>query len=393
MNDLFALLAEKLSDAGYSVSYVDYDDGGMRLRLRHNKRIKHIGYKINRILQIDDQDVVIFQSMLPWSIYRFVSFHRDTKILFWNCHPLNLVVRFPYFAKFLGNPKLFRFLNCILLPTLNYKNSSFISFIMRQNALVFMDRDNLMATQTYNGLQFDAPNFLPIPVALPSFQSREEPMDNMRFCWAGRMVDSKCFTLMRCLQDLETEGSIHGRTFSFAVIGDGNFRKKLEEHCKNFQFVKVTFYGYLSFDDLMSYLDQHVDAFFASGTLALLGAKIGLPTILMDIAYQPVSSQSYNYIYKAKDYSLGKLLKRHPDNRTSVVNMASFLKDLSNNHKIRQKECFVYVENNHNVDAIIPMLKDYCEHSELKWGELLDNGFLKRPFIYRIYNYVRGKMS
>ena len=73
------------------VTIVDYEDGYMLSRLNKNKKIKKIIFKDGENILISTNYLVL-QSILPYAMRPELKISQDTKVLFWNLHPDNLII-------------------------------------------------------------------------------------------------------------------------------------------------------------------------------------------------------------------------------------------------------------------------------------------------------------
>ena len=80
---------------GYKNLYlIDYKDGFMSI----NNKTKNKGFEYGESsIKIQKDSFVIFQTMTPWSIYPNIELRPESKVFFWNCHPMNLLPRAPIF--------------------------------------------------------------------------------------------------------------------------------------------------------------------------------------------------------------------------------------------------------------------------------------------------------
>ena len=123
----------------------------------------------------------------------------EAKVVFWNCHPFNLVPTMPGIRSFMQANVLF---GSYILKTIlrSYKKTiiKFISYLNKTNALFFMDYTNLKTTEEYLNILIDSPIFLPIPLKKISSKESHQPNKTnkkIRFAWIGRLVDFKFYIL------------------------------------------------------------------------------------------------------------------------------------------------------------------------------------------------------
>ena len=102
------------------------------MSLRARKDLVSVAhYSDDRKLSIADDPIIIFQSMTPWSIFPMLQIPDRTKVLFWNCHPQNLIPTLPGFRAYdkLTSPILRR-LNELLLKPYKKQTKDFTSHLL-----------------------------------------------------------------------------------------------------------------------------------------------------------------------------------------------------------------------------------------------------------------------
>lgn len=92
---LFLRVGEELSRLGMAdVTLVDYADGYMARH--HDPALSTLAaYRDDGVVEVPEDAILILQSMSPWSIYPGLRPSPATRVLFWNCHPFNLVPTLP----------------------------------------------------------------------------------------------------------------------------------------------------------------------------------------------------------------------------------------------------------------------------------------------------------
>ena len=77
---LFLRLANNLNKLNYDVVIVDYIDGFMSLNNKENLDL--IEYKDNEDIKISSNNILILQTMTPWSIYSSLRIDNEVKLFF-----------------------------------------------------------------------------------------------------------------------------------------------------------------------------------------------------------------------------------------------------------------------------------------------------------------------
>ncbi|MBL97089.1 MAG: hypothetical protein CMF52_04660 [Legionellales bacterium] len=392
---VFMKLAEALIDGGDKCYLIDYADGYMA-RFKRND-IGLLEYRDDRVLNLPEGGFLVFQSMTPWSIFPNLKVSSSTKIFFWNCHPFNLVPTVPGLRGLMqGSPSLGRYLLSFFFRGYRKQVTQFIDLLVEKRALYFMDHANLKNTESYLDIKIETPRFLPIPYETKcSAQYVAKPAvdGHLRISWIGRCVDFKYHILVRFLKDVEELASTRKLPrFSFTIVGQGEARGKLIRQVDALEGVDVRFIDHIEPSKLREFLEKETDLLVATGTSALSGARLGVPTILLDFSYKPVpKGYKYRWISDRDGSTLGDMID------TSYIDEGvNFLFDrigeLLDKPEMKSTQSKNYYDRNHSVDSIIRSVTEALNHSECLWDDLLSKGLLKRSSSYLFYSWLREKL-
>ena len=120
------------------------------------------------------------------------------------------------------------------------------------------------------------------------------------------------------------------------------------------------------------------------GTAALDGAKLGIPTVLLDASYKKVDKKyRFKWLFESDGSNVAQFIeyKEFINNNHSFDQIISaYFKDANN---IGFK-CKQYVNKNHSTRAVSKKLLDIAHISNLKWGDL-DKTLTKKSFIRKLY--------
>ena len=138
---LFVRVAEYLAAAGLAKCYlIDYRDGYMAMH-RDPSLTELIEYSESAKVHIPGSAYIIFQSMTPWNMYPNLEVHASTKVLFWNCHPLNLIPSLPRFRTITARDTfLAKLVLNTVLKNFTIKVRRFLTYLLDKNAIVFMPK-------------------------------------------------------------------------------------------------------------------------------------------------------------------------------------------------------------------------------------------------------------
>jgi hypothetical protein len=389
---LFLRLAEELQTGGLCDTYlVDYSDGYMSL-FRKQNLCNFLEYKDDGKALIPDDAIAVFQSTAPWSIYPGLSFCENTKILYWNCHPFNLIPTFPGLRmQMLRN---YFIASLILKSALLYyalRMRKFLMFIHERGAIVFMDKPNLVTTEKYLGVKIINPIFLPIPALDPSAVQpilKDRKINVINIVWLGRIVDFKYFILKHALIELNRIQHLVKVPIVVTIVGTGDYigkLNKLTSELKNIQFNYVEHISPDFLDDFL--LSQNI--LLGMGTSALEGAKLGVPTILLDPSYKDVS-QNYHFkwIYNSIGYSLGSFdTDTHYRSRNDSLFL--LLNEVMTDYNNVSCKTISYYNGSHSMKLVSKKFIDTALKSSCTYGELNEKSFMSRGVVYGNFYKLR----
>lgn len=183
----------------------------------------------------------------------------------------------------------------------------FLRKILETKRIIFTDYvglshdvGNIGSYEKYQGLVF--------PIVVERSNLIHQKKMPLRFGWVGRIDnDFKVGPLISLLQDLNRlhrEGVIYVNQFS--IIGDGNAMELVKDEIKTLSF-SIELLGIIPNNKLSGEINNKIDVLFAMGTSVLEGAKITLPSIIVNPFSLGASEQSgYRWVYDSIGYSLGE---------------------------------------------------------------------------------------
>ena len=366
---LFKRLSSYLVDLRH-VILVDFVDGFMGKDVPQGVNF----IDIELIAKYPKNAVLTLQSLAPWNIKDIDKFSLDTRIFFWNLHPLNL---YPYiFSTYSSNP-LKVLISKLLLPLSflrKYKLKKLIEYLVSHDSLVFMDGENYKTTARYFPEINIPKNILPIFSAPGRLISRE-PGEVLRCCWIGRIVDFKVNILFHLIKRLDEATCLAG-PIEMTVVGDGNAADYLKQSVSKLHNVKINFINNIESDELDNFLDDHVDILFAMGASALEGASKGIPTFVLDFSYQPIDGlYHFRYLYEVNDYSLGEEIGVGHYEKTSTFEAQ--LQNLRSNYKSMGKLTYDYWQSYFSPLSIQMKFLAYVDNSKASIAEMKELGFFE----------------
>lgn len=395
---LFLRLANFISSTFNVETYiVDYPDGYMAKSPRHSK-VHLIPYAAEESVTIPNNSILVLQSDLPWGLPKNLLTNQNTTVFFWNCYPFNFIPVLPGRLKDWTSSSLLLtklILNTLLLPS-KHKCAKLVQLAVRHNALAFMDHPNFEVTTQCLGVQIKTPFFLPIMILDPLKEKKwRADQEHLTAVWLGRIADFKIFSLLRVAQDLKTTAEVHKKNVLFYIIGSGDREHILKSQISEGEYFKIVLIPHLSPDDLDPFLIEKADILFAMGTSALEGAKLGIPTILMNFSYSPISNRyKYNHFFETENYSLGDLISRKHE--IHGYTMDQILEQLKGSQKELGQKSYSTFSAHHSLQKGIELFFESTQRSSLTYHELMANSFIRKPAFYvlwRLFKDFKQRMT
>ncbi|MEN2712050.1 hypothetical protein ACQKOH_06680 [Sphingomonas sp. NPDC092331] len=391
---LFLRVGEALARAGLAdVTLVDYADGYMA-RHRDPGLTRLAEYADDGALAIPGDAIAIFQSMTPWSIFPGLRPDPATRLLFWNCHPFNLVPTLPGIrTRMQRSPALAKLLLATLLRGFAGRMRRFVRTLLAGDSLVFMDEPNLVTTRDLLGIAVPEPRFLPIPAPEVEPRGQRAPSRRLHVAWVGRIVDFKYHILEHALRALDEAQPALARPVLVTVIGSGEYLPQLREAAAGLRNIEIRFVDELSPDALDHFLRAEVDLLLAMGTAALEGAKLAIPTLLLDIAYGPVAPDyRFTWLHERQGYALGDMANR-PGAPREPGSMGRRLAELAADPDGVGQAALQHFRRFHALSVVAAGLISHVVSARCCWGDLQAAGLTDRGLAYSLFTGLRKRFG
>ena len=392
---LFLRVAEHIAAAGLAKCYlIDYVDGYMAIN-RDPSITELIEYNDISKVHIPKNSSIVFQSITPWSMFPNLDIHASAKVLFWNCHPLNLIPSLPGFRTVTSRDTMFSklVLNTVLI-NFTKKVREFLTYLLDKNAIVFMDGTNLQVTCDFLDISIKNPNFLPIPVKPLSNNnfSRSKIGDGViRFIWVGRIVDFKYYPLKRFLKDLSEIATKSETKFELIIVGDGEYIDSLRKEAlkPKYKLLNITFIKYIDYKNLDAFIMKNADILIGMGTSALEGAKLGVPTLLFDFSYIDIlGAYKYRWVHESNNFNLAEMIGMKNSNLSGDT-LREKVDEFQTYHDQISLKDFEYYLENHEISAVVSKLINFLDKTKCEYGKLKLSGFFSRGFLYSSFYATR----
>jgi glycosyltransferase involved in cell wall biosynthesis len=393
---LFLRVAEFLSRKKLAECHlVDYADGFMANNLRAPGVILEVYQDQGTPVVIPGGAIGIFQSMTPWSIFPGIHLDPACRIFFWNCYPFNLVPLFPGLRRTMQHrPAVARWILGTLLRVYRQKMRRLVDLMLEKDALVFMDSTNVNTTCEYLGVSIPNPRYLPIPVPASGDRramliKRDLRASGLRVVWVGRVVDFKFFILQRSLIELNRLAPRLSIQIKVTMVGSGDYRQALDQTISNLPHLHYEFVDYVAPADLDEFLISKADLLLAMGTSALEGARLGIPTLLLDVAHGPVSADYvFRWIYERQGFTLGNILSER-DYTKGNTSLEDRIADLLRDFPRISARCLGYFFENHEMSHVAVKLMGLLVRTDCTYADMQRADMIGRGMIYSIFAGIK----
>lgn len=316
---LFARMARHLAErCGLETRVVDYRDGYMFRVLADCPRVRKIEFVRGRPIDLGGDTVLVLQSVLPYAMRPELHLERSTRIVFWTLHPLNWVptiLPMGWFRQFQArHPGVNRWMMRSIKAARRNAIRALLADLARKRSVVFMDGATLRSTCQLLDVRIDDPVYVPVPCNVPptnQWAAGPRPSrDGISFGWVGRLGDFKTHPLVHMMEQLSMYASRTRAQAAIYVIGTGPQAGMLDRAAIDPRWLRVVRAGVLDRAALDRYLLGHVDVLAAMGASALEGAKLGIPTILLDPFFTRVPrSYGFRWLFESSEYGLGEYVE------------------------------------------------------------------------------------
>lgn len=384
---LFLRLSEILSKM-CQVTLIDYEDGYMASRIPKGVFFLPV-HKVN---ELAPESIVVFQSTPAWRIEALEKFPNSCKLFFWNLHPRNI------YGPLLPNGSLQAMRNLInsFSGTRIDKLKSYICWLIVNDAISFMDIENLKATEHSLGSQLTGAQLLPLitdgPLSVLDLYAEPKPTaKKLNAIWIGRLESFKTPVLEKLIRDLS---GIEGHSIRLTVVGEGEDKSLLESVAANMsESLSVNFVGEMTGTALANEIVRS-DVGFCMGTSALDVAKYNVPTVCLDYSYEIINYPiNYRFLFEVEGFTLAREL----DGRSvlSGRKLSNLIDDIVGSKDLIASQCEDYWSINHSPRTVEHFI-DRISETKITFRGLKKKRFHKAPMQTRLINtliFLSGRKS
>lgn len=326
--------------------------------------------------KLDENDVLIITGGFNKRLNYFVN--TNFKVVFWSVFPTALIDSFA--SNFRLN-KPFLFANTAFVK---YNVKKLAMLLSENNALWFMERSHVDVLKIYNSnikdLQYE---ILQIPIEIKSKIQRNIISNSVyNIAYIGRAIKWKILPFIHLIEDIiriKMNNNIIIHLFSDDCKSFFDYLDQYNIKVPNN--IKIIEYNNYSSDEIKNVLSSNVDILFAMGTSLLEGASIGIPTIILDPAYEPLPKDyKYRWLHEENANSLGLPTWIIPNvNGFPLYGVFDMVYN-KNKFNFLSEKAYEYVIANHSIELISDRLIQLSTITNLKFKDLL---WMKRIFYFK----------
>lgn len=393
---LFARLANNIAHRypDFKVTIIDYDDGAMSRNIADYRNIERIIFHDDQVVVPPNDAILVQQSDVPYYWPENLQPKDNTLLYFWNLHPRNFIpslLPLPYVREWPFNNFSFYKKIALLYPRLLRNLYGYVSLLLKHKALNFMDSTNYNFTKKYLFMGEFENEYLPVPAYSVTKQRKVAKFkedDLISYCWIGRVCDFKAYILLYTVNKLAEIAAENSLKIKYLIVGDGPLTEYVQQNIRQNNFFSVEFCGAIPHKEIDDFLLNRVDVVTAMGTSALESAKLGIPTILLDISYKRIEKDYiFRWLYNTQNYDLGHIISDEDFDKGNT-SLAQMVLSVVNNYQREADKSYAYFENNHGMNSVTDKFLDFVSQSSLTYS-MIDKKYYKKPLLLTYYNNLR----
>jgi len=252
-----------------------------------------------------------------------------------------------------------------------HQERKILNEIVKNNAFFFIDYMGKEAVETRLNVSISDNFYLPIPIEMPKCNKliRQNLKSNLTVTYVGRSVIWKINPFIKIASDFNEIGYLNSVNFIVVCDDIQKFKSELRKKLSFYDMLTIKFFENLSLEQLNNSLEKS-DLHFAMGTAALDGAKLGIPTIVVDGSfYDFPTNYRYRWIFETKELNLGKALdyKEVQDVDGKHI-LSEVLSTLKHNRNSISSKSFEYVKNNYDIEKVTDKIMAYEVSAQLTFA-------------------------
>lgn len=266
--------------------------------------------------------------------------------------------------------------------------------MIARDALVFMDTPTFEGGVTHLPMKTKTiDRFLPVPApdydgVLKTGKSEGE----LNVCWLGRLSDEKAPILKYTLRKLSEYALNHQQQIKMHVLGWGEYQEEVDSLGLDNEYYQQLKTRPIKSTEIDGFLLQNIDLMFAMGTSALEAAKLGVPTVMVDLSYKEIDGDYiFKPIYERTGYELAHQITKADFDKGNKSFEA--IMDLANNHFVEfsQKSRDYFVKN-HALSTVGTQFIKLLRKLEFTFDQI-DPKVMEPLWLWKTWVNIRLKMT
>jgi len=232
------------------------------------------------------------------------------------------------------------------------------------------------------------PTYVPVVVDVPPENPRRKfAATPNSLAWLGRFDDFKVPILNHTLAAIERYARSQGRPMTMRLIGAGPLQHQVAS--LNSQYLTIEWPGPLTGQALTDVLNE-TDALFAMGTSALEGARLGVPTVLLDFAYGAVpAGYRFRWLFSAERFELGRIISDTLVS-PSEQSLNHIFDTLSADARGLSQKTFVYCRDHHALNVGVNKFLSAAGRAQFAWGSI-EPDLRRKGAVRRMFEQIRDR--
>lgn len=369
-NNLLANLAVLLSfEKDLDINYIEYPGGSTIDYVKKSADqlyIKHISPPEKVIL---DDGLLIMTLLDVKNIYSQMVLGDNVRLLLWSTHPDDAIKILPTFNFFYHVEKHLRLrIANLITPIQKKKTRMLLNKGIELNGLVWMDNHNFEVNDYFYNLNKDKIEIWPLVVSSSKvkFITHVKTSNNQKIniVILGRLCDFKVNPILALL---ESAHDIRDKII-LNFIGTGDHQEILENKLKKLSY-SYNFVGNVD----KSILDEELlkyDILLGMGTSVLEGAKLGMPSIVMNGTYIRNSKVPlFEWIYNCPEYFIGELEELSEYSKLNS-HFNNLLDDVAENAEYVGNCCLEHFTKYHSDESFKTIAINTINTNQFYFGEI-----------------------
>jgi hypothetical protein len=389
-NILFAILAENIIKSGmYSVSVIDYIDGySTNYLLKRELEFELIEF--NEHIHIKEECIFVINVLSAKVLGRTLKLNPNTRLLLYTTFTYDFYKYLPVyiFIRSWSN-KYKRRIGKIASRKRFSAVKEYIYKLHHANSLIFMDNDTSSCTNEIYDLNIET-NIIPLVTDKPMTVTRpkvwkEEECINI--FWVGRIADFKAATICSIARALS---AVKSKQVIFHVVGNGSKETLVKGFVNKLQGLDSQFYGHIESDLVDKLLLEKCDILIGHGLSILKGARMGVPSLVVDGFYKNVAPHlcKVNWLADLTDYQVGKISYSEKD--LEGVLLTSLVEKLSATKLEMQGErSFLHWQKCFSKESVIPKFMTILGKCSFTYQEYLDLKLKEEGLIIKVRDFFK----